>query len=425
MARRRRRVFAQSPISKRTCGQDPDSESSPPCSPIGTRRLRQLALFDAGINSNNNSSVSASPLTPRTPRIAPRRLTESPRWRQSPSAARSGTPKIDPGVTVNPFTPANRNSTSKTRVSLRAAATYRYRVEFHEAGLLGQGQFGAVYKAVNRFDGCVYAVKKIKKPAKGGAYGDASAIREVCAHAVLGKHVNVVRYFSAWCEQNQMFIQSEYCNGGSVADVIQDHRINRLGGFSTEMANELLKQISSGLKYIHEQDLAHLDIKPANIFRSFSEVVTLEMPDIQHSGPVTYKIGDLGHVTKSTVKSVDEGDCRYMSKEMIDCDINKADLFKADIFALGMSIYEAVSLMELPQNGPVWHELRSGRVPSILSVDDSLNTMIQKMLNPAYELRPCAKDINEYFRSTQANEVNAQLQKLLKEEMLKNEKLLM
>ena len=159
MARRRRRVFAQSPISKRTCGQDPDSESSPPCSPIGTRRLRQLALFDAGIN---NSSVSASPLTPRTPRIAPRRLTESPRWRQSPSAARSGTPKIDPGVTVNPFTPANRNSTSKTRVSLRAAATYRYRVEFHEAGLLGQGQFGAVYKAVNRFDGCVYAVKKIK-----------------------------------------------------------------------------------------------------------------------------------------------------------------------------------------------------------------------------------------------------------------------
>ena len=377
---------------------------------------------------NSNSNFQFSKFFVQNNRLSSsltRRLTESPRWRQSPSAAHSGTPKIDPGVTVNPFTPGNRNNTSKTRVSLRAAATYRYRVEFHEAGLLGQGQFGAVYKAVNRFDGCVYAVKKIKKPAKGGAYGDASAIREVCALAVLGKgHVNVVRYFSAWCEQSQMFIQSEYCNGGSVADVIQDHRLHRLGGFSTDMANDLLKQVSSGLEFIHNQDLAHLDIKPANIFRSFSDVVTLEMPETKLSGPVTYKIGDLGHVTKSSVKSVNEGDCRYMSKEMIDSE--NTDLFKADVFALGLSVYEAVSLIELPQNGPVWHELRSGSIPSILSVDDSLNSLLLKMLNPEYQSRPSAKDICAHFAAPQTPvDVNAQLQQLLKEEMLKNEKLLM
>merc|ERR1711917_22126 len=58
-----------------------------------------------------------------------------------------------------------------------------------------------------RFDGCVYAVKKTRRPIKG-SQDENSAIREVCAHAVLGKHKHVVRYYSAWCETDRMFIQS-------------------------------------------------------------------------------------------------------------------------------------------------------------------------------------------------------------------------
>lgn len=38
-------------------------------------------------------------------------------------------------------------------------------------------------------------------------------MNEVYAHAVLGKHQHVVRYYSAWAEDDYMYIQNEYCNG--------------------------------------------------------------------------------------------------------------------------------------------------------------------------------------------------------------------
>jgi len=35
-----------------------------------------------------------------------------------------------------------------------------------------------------------------------------SALNEVYAHAVLGKHVHIVGYYSAWAEHDHLFIQN-------------------------------------------------------------------------------------------------------------------------------------------------------------------------------------------------------------------------
>lgn len=134
------------------------------------------------------------------------------------------------------------------RVALQESNIPRYHQEFHELGLIGVGEFGSVYKCINRLDGCTYAIKKSIKPVTGSV-NEKNALNEVYAHAVLGKHQHVVRYYSAWAEDNHMIIQNEYCNGGSLADAITNLQ-NEGRSFSEAELRQLMLHVAEGLRYI-------------------------------------------------------------------------------------------------------------------------------------------------------------------------------
>jgi len=84
----------------------------------------------------------------------------------------------------------------------------------------------------------------------------------VFAYSVLGRHAHIVHYFSSWVEDDRVFIQTEYCNGGSLSSLLTECRSDGRKHLTETELKQLTVHIATGLKYIHSHGLVHLDIKP-------------------------------------------------------------------------------------------------------------------------------------------------------------------
>uniref|UniRef100_A0A8D3DU86 Wee1-like protein kinase n=1 Tax=Scophthalmus maximus TaxID=52904 RepID=A0A8D3DU86_SCOMX len=293
----------------------------------------------------------------------------------------------------------------------------RYESEFLELECIGVGEFGAVYKCVKRLDGCLYAIKRSRRPLAGSA-NEQLALKEVYAHAVLGHHPHVVRYYSAWAEDDHMIIQNEYCDGGSLSDAIVNKQV-QCELFSVAGLKDLLLQVSMGLKYIHSSGLVHMDIKPSNIFICQRPCPTAagegesEEEDDRGTG-VIFKIGDLGHVTSASSPQVEEGDSRFLASEVLHEDYSH--LPKADIFALGLTVLLAAGAPPLPQNGDEWHSLREGKLPKLpQELSPPFRSLIQLLLDPDPRKRPSARELcrHSVLREERTGRLAAQLRREL------------
>ncbi|TSX17018.1 Wee1-like protein kinase 2 [Bagarius yarrelli] len=383
-------------------------------SPIPYAAWRKLRLCDSPSTPKSLLSKSALPYS----------SSKSSRCQKVP--CRPALSNQAPSVNVNPFTPdtvrrkseyykrkncrsddddGHRSKETQTssedesyflppkRPAVPALMLSRYESEFLELGRIGVGEFGAVYRCVKRLDGCMYAIKRLRRPLAGSA-NEQLALKEVYAHAVLGHHPHVVRYYSAWAEDDHMIIQNEFCDGGSLHDVITEKEEQGEFFYESEL-RDLLLQVSMGLKYIHAAGLVHLDIKPSNIFISHQPSSSAggagdsDEEDGHTSSGVVYKIGDLGHVTSISSPQVEEGDSRFLACEVLREDYTH--LPKADIFALSLTVLLAAGAPPLPQNGDEWHHLRQAHLPSLpCELTPALKNLLQTMLDPDPSVRPSA-----------------------------------
>lgn len=109
----------------------------------------------------------------------------------------------------------------------------RYSHDFDEAGRLGRGGFGQVVKARNKLDGRFYAIKKISQ-------NSSSALKDTLSEVMLLSRLNhpyVVRYYTAWLEEDHDIIDSDALSTADDASAIDQD-------FGTS---------TSGLDYISSQ----------------------------------------------------------------------------------------------------------------------------------------------------------------------------
>ena len=136
-------------------------------------------------------------------------------------------------------------------------AAGRYQVK----RFLGEGGKKRVYLAHDtRLDRDV-AFSLIKTEGLDAA-GLARVRREAQAMGRLGDHPNVVTVYDIGEEAGQPYIVSQFMEGGSVEDLIDqapDHRL------PIDQGLQIASEVSQALQYAHERGIIHRDVKPGNI----------------------------------------------------------------------------------------------------------------------------------------------------------------
>lgn len=216
---------------------------------------------------------------------------------------------------------------------------------------INSGRFGKIFKVEKDFN--IFAMKEMDLN-----------LNEVKILEILKDNDNVIKLFNYFIDNEKLYMIIEYCNEGTLFDII---RKNRNGIEDSHKLNMISLQLINGLEFIHKMNIVHSDIKPENI--------------LIRDGILKY--ADFGASFKiSENPKIREGTAMYFSPEICDELLNKKvvitevkEFQKSDVWALIFLIYElAHGIDNLPIN---FHDLYNN------------NEIIKKILNTKKEdLKP-------------------------------------
>ncbi|KPI85585.1 putative serine/threonine-protein kinase [Leptomonas seymouri] len=331
--------------------------------------------------------------------------------------------------------------------------------DYNEVRLLGRGSFGSVslYKEISSGD---YVAVKMSPPLRAPDM-ERRYRRERSIMGMVRGMPHIVQLSAAWEEGRvpRMYLQLEYCPGGSLA-ALASAKQSRNEIWAEEEVKVFLVHMSIALDALHRANIAHVDFKPDNVLIDKDGVYKLSdfgcsvllddngRPRVetqngygtspspgkvqlqQHLahrgggvGSTDNKDGGYGSspgkndaaegigaattmvthfnwndVNETSTASVDEGDCRYLCADML----NEKRHFKAgDMFSLGMSLYELMSGQPLPRNGDQFLSLRR-QVPAEMlrrrGYSSSLVKLVAALLHSDPTQRPTARQVLQYLR---------------------------
>ena len=200
--------------------------------------------------------------------------------------------------------------------------------DFEFGKILGKGAFGMVCLVKRKFDGKVYAMKRIKLVQLSDKDKE-NSLNEIRILASLS-HKNIIGYKDAFFDNNSktLNIVMEFADDGDIASKIKN-KLRTKSHFDEDIIWGYLIQILEGLNYLHEKkQIIHRDLKSANIFLMKDNTV---------------KIGDLNvsKINKQGMAHTQTGTPYYASPEIW---LDQPYDYKSDIWSLGCILYELCQL---------------------------------------------------------------------------------
>jgi tRNA A-37 threonylcarbamoyl transferase component Bud32/Ca2+-binding EF-hand superfamily protein len=155
----------------------------------------------------------------------------------------------------------DKSSALKWSNSLKQAIGYSNFFDFYEMlDDIGEGKFGLVKLGVHKKTKERVAIKIIKKESMQNA-ADVELVKSEIDIMKLCRHPNIVKLLDHFENAEYIFIVMEHLTGGDLGEYLTKNRFN----VTEKRAGQIMFQIASGIKYLHQYGVLHRDLKPENI----------------------------------------------------------------------------------------------------------------------------------------------------------------
>lgn len=260
--------------------------------------------------------------------------------------------------------------------------------------VLGQGGFGITYLAEQSMLKKSFAIKEffiqnlcardehlnvytLTQPGRVGRYRN-KFVKEAQMIGQLD-HPGIVKVSNIFEENGTVYYVMEFVEGKSLSEIIK-----KTGPLPEELALHYISKVAEALEYIHQHNVNHLDIKPANIMVRQRD----DMPILIDFG-VSKQYDEQKDETSTTPPGVSHG---YSPFEQY----NRGGVSKfspqADIYSLGATLYKLLT----GDTPPDASDILNNGVPAIPdTISPNIRKSIEKAMQPKVVDRP--RNIREFI----------------------------
>ncbi|XP_058250840.1 serine/threonine-protein kinase PLK3 isoform X2 [Hemibagrus wyckioides] len=277
----------------------------------------------------------------------------------------------------------NRSKCEQTKMELAQVVTDPKTGRSYSKGkLLGKGGFARCYEMTDLSSNKMYAVKVIPQSRVSKPHQRDKITNEIELHKTL-QHKHVVKFSHHFEDQDNIYIFLELCSRKSLAHIWKARHT-----LTDPEVRYYLRQIISGLKYLHNKGILHRDLKLGNFF--VNENMEL-------------RLGDFGLAAKlETVEQRKKTICgtpNYLAPEVLN---RQGHGTESDVWSLGCVMYTLLcgnppfETLDLKETYKCIKEVKYTLPPSLSSAAQKLiSAILQK--NPNDRLTLDQILAHEYF----------------------------